>query len=218
MYVTKDNNRYSECCKKVLYIAPKSSRNIFTNLNPNPAGKARPYQQIWTISPQKRGAGPVAVGTFATIVNPALGSCELWGPALIEFFNTYPPTFRLFWRLKIPAHQQNCSFLLPTAIAHVRKDDQRKQMLSKFKQQTSTAINCRIRFPERDRNKPIILPAQFKLSEKTWLLVSRVRDKQLTFRWWVYWRKHSTIASKLTLRCWETEKKLLKQVASSTVL
>jgi len=78
MYVTKENkenNRYSECCKKVLYIAPKSSRNIFTNLNPTPAGKVRPYQQMWTVGPQKRGAGPVAVGTFDTIRHWAAASC-----------------------------------------------------------------------------------------------------------------------------------------------
>jgi len=38
----KKKNRYSECCKKVLYAVSKSTRNILTNLNPNPARPEKP--------------------------------------------------------------------------------------------------------------------------------------------------------------------------------
>ena len=42
MYVTKEKDRNSECCKKVLYAGPKSARNILTNLSPNPARPEKP--------------------------------------------------------------------------------------------------------------------------------------------------------------------------------
>jgi len=32
--------------RKVLYVGPKSARNSLTNLNPNPARKARPDSQL----------------------------------------------------------------------------------------------------------------------------------------------------------------------------
>jgi len=46
MYIMKEKNRYSECYKRVLYAAPKSARNILTNLSPNPTRTARPDLQL----------------------------------------------------------------------------------------------------------------------------------------------------------------------------
>jgi len=37
MYFKKENNRCFEWYKKLVYAAPKSTRNILTNLSPNPA-------------------------------------------------------------------------------------------------------------------------------------------------------------------------------------
>jgi len=44
--VKKEKNPYPECYKKVLYAAPKSARNILTNLSPNPA-------RLTTLGPTK---------------------------------------------------------------------------------------------------------------------------------------------------------------------
>jgi len=44
MHFKTEKDRYFEWYKKLAYAGPKSSRNIFTNLSPNPA---RPDLQLW---------------------------------------------------------------------------------------------------------------------------------------------------------------------------
>jgi len=80
---------------------------------------------------------------------PALvASCE--EPAL-SFFNAYPTTFRQMWQLTNSAHQQNGSLVFSTEVGYGTEDDPRKRLLSQFKQQTSTAIDRRIRFLKQQK-------------------------------------------------------------------
>jgi len=40
--ITKEKNRYFECCTKLLYAGPISARNILADLRPNPARHEKP--------------------------------------------------------------------------------------------------------------------------------------------------------------------------------